>query len=65
LARVSDDTFNFGDTDDFFGGFTDDIEDALDTDALVTEIEEEVVNVQVSQFNGLCRFPMYYDTNLI
>ena len=47
MARVADGTFDFGNVDDFFGGTTSIIDDALDTDALVTEIEEEVVNVQV------------------
>ena len=47
LARVADGTFDLGIVDDFFGGTTSIIDDALDTDALVTEIEEEVVNVQV------------------
>ena len=51
MARVADGTFDsgfdLGTVDDFFGGTTSIIDDALDTDALVTEIEEEVVNVQV------------------
>ena len=49
MSRIAEDTFDFANVDDFFGGTTSIIDDALDTDALVVEIEEEVTNVQVSQ----------------
>ena len=49
LSRIAEDTLDFANVDDFFDGTISIIDDALDTDALVVEIEEEVTNVQASQ----------------